>query len=467
MAGVSFTSINTGLPPNIIEKVMEAEAIPIKNLEVRKGKAEAKLKLVTDLETRVGAISGTLGELAGTRGFNDYQLTSSNPGVITGLADPGLNSSGSWNIEVVQIAEKASAITNGFPDKDQTEVGVGYLSFRTPAGKKEIYIDGKNNTLQQVSNKINAAEMGIKATIINDRKDKDAPYKLVLSSDQVGQDNQIEYPTLYFLDGDQDFYFDESRAAKNGVIKVDGFELEISDNRVTDIIPGVTLDIHQADPGKVVNVSIKENQEAVSGKVDEFVKAMNGVLTFVQQQNKVDKNTDTSKTLGGDGLLRSLEMRFQRLVQDSQFGIPGAVKRLNQLGIVFNRSGTLEFDKEKFRQTLSKHPKDVQAFFTGDGIFTGFVNSVKRELGTLTNSAFGPISNRKRGLQQNINTIEDQITRKEKELVKKEDSLRKKFSQLEETMSRLKGQGAAVGALGGGNVLGGVALGGMSSGGGG
>lgn len=467
MPGVSFTSINTGLPPNIIEKVMEAEAIPLRTLEAKKGKAETKLKLVTDLETRVGAIHGTLGELAGTRGFNEYQLNSSNPGVITGIADGSLNSAGSWNIEVVQIAEKASAITNGFADKDQTEVGVGYLTFKTPEGKKEIYIDGKNNTLQQVSNKINSAQMGIKATIINDRKDKEMPYKLVLSSDQVGQDNQIEYPTLYFLDGDQDFYFEESRAARNGVIKVDGFELEISDNKVTDIIPGVTLDIHQADPGKVVNVNVKENHEAVSGKVDEFIKAMNGVLTFIQQQNKMDKNTDTSKTLGGDGLIRSLEMRFQRLVQDPQYNVPGEVKRLNQLGIVFSRSGTLDFDKEKFRGALQKHPKDVQAFFTGDGIFTGFVNSVKRELGALTNPAFGPLTNRKRGLQQNINTIEDQMARKEKDLVKKEESLRRKFSQLEETMSRLKGQGAAVGSLGGGGALGGVALGGMSVGGGG
>lgn len=462
MAGVSFTSINTGLPPNIIEKVMEAEAMPLKNLEVRKAKSEEKLKLVSDLEQRVSSISGTLGELAGTRGFNDYQLTSSSPGVISGVADPGLNGSGSWNIEVVQIAEKASAITNGFPDKDVTEVGVGYLTFKTPEGKKEIYIDGKNNTLQSVAAKINSASMGIKATIINDRKDKEAPYKLVLSSDLVGQDNQIEYPKLYFLDGDQDFYFEESKAAKNGVIKVDGFEMEISDNKVTDVIPGVTLEIHQADPGKVVNLSVKENQEAVSGKVEEFVKAANSVLSFIQQQNKLDKNTDTSKTLGGDGILRNIESRMRRMIMDPQYGVGSGITMLSQLGIRFNRSGMLDFDKEKFRGTLAKQPKDVQAFFSGDGIFTGFVNSVKRELGGVLNQSFGPMANRKRGLQDSINSIENQIERKNKQLVKKEEQLRRQFSKLEETMSKLKSQGAAVGGMGGG----GTQFGGMSVGGG-
>ena len=60
-----------------------------------------------------------------------------------------------------------------------------------------------------------------------------SPYKLVISGESVGGDNRIEYPTLYFLDGDQDIYFDDEREAKNGVVKVDGFEFEISDEIVS------------------------------------------------------------------------------------------------------------------------------------------------------------------------------------------------------------------------------------------
>ena len=218
MANISFQGINTGLPPNLIEKIMDAERIPIQNLELKKGKTEIKLKLVQELETKVTGINGTLSELAGTRGFTDYELNTSNPAVVTGVVDPTKTAVGNWNIEVVEMPQKASAITNGFADKDQTEVGVGYLTFETADGKKEVYIDGTNNTLQGVSNKINQAGVGIKATIINDRKDKDYPFKLVLASDHVGEDNQIEYPKLYFLDGDQDFFFEESRQAKNGII---------------------------------------------------------------------------------------------------------------------------------------------------------------------------------------------------------------------------------------------------------
>ncbi|MDZ4660880.1 MAG: flagellar filament capping protein FliD [Pseudomonadota bacterium] len=462
MANISFQGINTGLPPNLIEKIMEAERMPIQNLELKKGKTEIKLKLIQDLEAKVGGITGTLGELAGTRGFTDYELNSSNPAVVTGIVDPTKTSVGNWNIEVVEMPQKASAITNGFPDKDQSEVGVGYLSFVTADGDKEVYIDGTNNTLQGVAAKINQAGVGIKATIINDRKDKDYPYKLVLASNHVGEDNQIEYPKLYFLDGDQDFFFEDSKQAKNGVIKIDGFEMEISDTKVEDIIPGVTLEIKGADPGKNVSVGVKENQEAVSGKVEGFVKAMNEVMGFVQTQNKMDKTTDTSKTLGGDSILRSVESRMHRIVQDPVLGTKGDIKRLNQLGIVFTRAGTLDFDKDKFRNSLARNSAAVQAFFSGDGYSTGFIQMVKRELGAILNASFGPIANRKKGLQHNISAAEDQIARKEKQLEKKEEALKKQFSRLEETMSKLKSQGASLGALGGGSLIGGASLGGMS-----
>lgn len=451
MAGISFGSINTGLPPNIVEQLMEAERIPVKNLEVQKQKSEAKLKLVDELQTKVSDIRKGLSELAGTRGFSDIKLLSGDPNVIQGTVDPASYQPGSWNVEVVQLAQKAAAVTNGFPDKDRTEVGVGYMRFETPEGNRDVYINASNNTLEGVAKTINNAKVGVRATIINDRKDKDYPFKLVLSADGVGTDKSVKYPRIYMLDGDQDIYFDAENEAKNGVIKVDGFEFEISDNVLKDVIPGVTLELKQANPGRSVNVTIKEDLEVVSGKIKTFVDGMNGVLGFIQQQNKLDQSTDTSKTLGGDGLLRSVEQRLRQLIQMPQRGLKSSITTLGQVGIQFNRNGLLEFDQKKFNSVLAANPDHVQSFFVGDGFSTGFVNSVKREINTLLNPSFGPLTNRTNGLKQKIDGFEQRIAQKEKQLATKEDQLRAKFSRLEETMSRIKAQGANVAAsLGGG-----------------
>ncbi|MEK6553744.1 MAG: flagellar filament capping protein FliD, partial [Bdellovibrionota bacterium] len=263
--------------------------------------------------------------------------------------------------------------------------------------------------------------------------------------------SKVEYPTLYFLDGDQDLYFDDEREARNGRIKMDGFEFEIGDNTVKDLIPGVVLDLKQANPGRSVNISVKENREVVNTKINEFVKTMNDALSFLQAQSKLDENTDTSKTLGGDSLVRGVESRLRRLIQDPQYGMgTGSINRLGQLGIEITRSGTLKLNEDKFNQTLAAQPDDVRRFFTGDGFNVGFIPSLRREISTLTNSAFGQVTMRKRSLEENIKRIDQSIANKERQMTRREEQLRNKFAKLEETMSGLKQQGAAVGAIGGG-----------------
>src|SRR5262249_34580513 len=156
-----------------------------------------------------------------------------------------------------------------------------------------------------------------------------------------------KYPTLYFLDGDQDIYFDRRQESKNGKIKVDGFEFEVNDNKVADAIPGVTLELRQANPGHTVNVSVKEDKEVVTGKVKSFVDAYNAVLSFIQSQNALNKDSDTTQTLGGDGLLRTVEMRLRSIIQNPQYGT-GPISMIAQLGVQFNRNGTLEYSEDKF-----------------------------------------------------------------------------------------------------------------------
>lgn len=447
---ITLGGINTGLPPNLVDQLVELEKMPIKKLEEKKGKTQTKLELVNDLDTKLRDILTSLTELTNTKGFSDVQVVSGDPNIISGTADPEAVTNGSWNIEVMDLANKPSALTNGFPDKDKTQVGIGYIQFQTAEGSKEIFIDGSNNTLERVASKINTAGVGLQATVVKDNKDADAPYRLMVSGVKVGGGNDVEYPTLYFLDGDQDFYFDEEREAKNGKIKVDGFEIEIDDNKLNDIIPGVTLDLRQAAPGRTINVSVAENKEVVSGKIKDFVDKMNAALSFIQTQSRVNERTDTTKTLGGDSLIRTVENDLRRLIQGTQLGVSGDVRNLNQIGIVFNRNGTLDFDQEKFNKVLAQKPSEVKSFFVGDGAAIGLVPAVRNTINRITNNAFGPIGIRKKALTQQLQQADQRIDTISRMVEQKEKNLRRKFSNLEETMSRLKSQGAQLAARLGG-----------------
>lgn len=451
MTGIRITGMASGLPPNIVDQLMDAERIPVKQMEDKRTAKDSKLKLVGELETKVTDITKNLSELTGNGGFTDKKFVTSDNTIVDGQIDPAIAVPGNYSLEVVQLAEKPSAISNGFPDKNETQIGVGYIKFQTPEGAKEVYINGKNSTLEGVSKQINMANVGLKAQVLEDHKDKENPFKLLVSGLGTGDDKQVTFPKIYLLDGDQDMYFDQSRPSKNAKVKVDGFEIELPENKSTDLVPGVTLDLKSAAPGKVINMTVKENLEVISGKVKSFVDSYNAALAFIQKQHQLQPGPNgknpTLGPLGGDGLLRSIESTLRSTLLNPVNGVQSPVTRISELGITFNRNGTLDFSQDKFNKVLNANPQGVAAFFRGDGFATGFVATVKRMVGTLTNGQFGGISNRKRGLEEQIKQINSRIETKDRQLEKKEDSLRMKFANLEQKMSEMQGQQAKFAAM--------------------
>lgn len=451
MPAIRFGGMASGLPSNIVDQIMEAERIPVKTMERAKAKEDDKLKLVTDLETKVNDITKNLGELVSIRGFSNMKLETGDKSVIDGAVDPNTAQTGEWEIEVTQLAQKPGAMSNGFPDKNETQIGVGYLRFQTPDGDKDVYIKKENSTLQGVANAINNSPLGLRATIVDDRSDKANPYHLIVTGLHTGDDKEVKFPTVYMLDGDQDIFFEKSLAAKNAKVKLDGFEIEVPENKINDLVPGVSLDLKKADPGHPIRINVKQDTEAISGKIKTFVDALNASLAFIQGQHKLQKGPDGKEhlgPLGGDGMVRSIESALRGLVLNPEMGTGSTIRRLDELGIQFNRTGTLEFSQDKFNKILNADPDNVAKFFRGDGVKIGMVPTIKRVIQDMVDSGYGPISNRKRSIQSKIKTIDDRIDTKERQLTMKEDSLRQKFANLESKMSQLQAQGASVGGIG-------------------
>ncbi|MCC6278626.1 MAG: flagellar filament capping protein FliD [Oligoflexia bacterium] len=461
--GISFGSINTGLPPNIVKQIVDAERAPLKQLEVRKEKVQTQLKLVDDLTGKVREIFAGLRELAGTRGFSDIKIDSGDPNIVRGSAEKGVASPGTYMVEVMKLAHKTSAVSNGFPDKDETQVGVGYIRFYGPTGdKREIYIDNDNNTLEKMAKVINSKGLGLQASVVPDRSDRDYPWKLMITGKGLGENGGLTFPKFYFLDGDQDFFLEEERPAQNGKVKVDGFEFDIEDNTLKDVIPGVTLELRQAAPGREVMVSIGEDKEVITGKIKSFIDQVNGVFSFIQQQNTLDQNSDTTKTLGGDALLRQVESRFREILQRPQFAAQGSIKYLADVGVSFNRGGTLNFDQEKFNAAISRDLPGVQEYFVGDNRGQGLIPQLRMAINGLLDNVTGPLTQRSRGMKTKIEQMDQQIANKERMLAQRETTLKSQFARLEETMSKLNSQKAFIQQRLGGADVGGINLSGAT-----
>lgn len=446
MTGIRISGLSSGLPPNLVEQVIEAEKAPIKTIQEQKLKIEDKVKLVQDLETKISDINKNLSQLVGVKGFVDKKLNSSFPDVVSGVLDPDKAAPGEWTIEVLKLAGKPSIVTNGFPDKDKTKMGVGYIKFNTTEGEKEVYINDENSTLEKISETINNSGLGVKAMVINDRSNKEESFRLEITGGKTGDDNQIEFPTVYLLDGESDFQFVKEIKPQNAKFKLDGHEFEVSDNLVTDVIPGVTLDLKRVQENQPVRISVTENQEIIAGKLKSFVDSYNAALSFIQTQNKLSNDKSGNPRLGplgGDSMLRMTESRLRTIIQDMQ-NTDSKFKRVIELGVEFNRGGTLNFNQDKFTKMVAADPKSVSDFLKGDSIKTGFITQMKRQLGQIVDPRNGTVTNRKKSYQDRITQMDKRIEMKEKALSKKEEQLRNKFAKMEEAMSQIQAQGASV-----------------------
>ncbi len=452
---IRINGLASGLPPNLVEQVIEAERMPIKQMEANKAKVEDKLKNVSDLETKINEISKNLSNIVSAKGFVDKKMVSSFPEILDGKVDPNVADPGEWTLEVIQLAGKPSVVTSGFPDRDKTTMGVGYIKFDTAEGEKEVYISENNSTLDGIAKSINNANIGIRATIINDRSDKEESYKLEIAGLKTGDDNEVKFPTVYMLDGRRDFQFVGRRDAQNAKYKLDGHVFEAANNVVTDLIPGVTLDLKRAQPGQEVRINISENYDVIAEKIKSFVESYNAALGFIQNQNKLVPGKDGLQKLGplgGDSMLRMTQSRLREIIQDVQ-STSSPFKRIIELGVEFNRNGTLNFSAEKFSKAVTDRPKDVVEFLRGDLRSTGFVTNMKNKLDQITNGQNGVVTNRKKSMQNQMSEIDKRISNKEKSLAKREEQLRNQFAKMEEAMSRLQAQGAAAGgAIGGGKA---------------
>lgn len=451
--GIAFGSINTGLPKDIVQQIMKAERMPLTSMEARKGKEDSKKKLIEELGGLVEGIRGHLAQNATARSLREFKHDGRED-LVGVTIDKAIALPGTYQIEVQQLAQKSSAMTSGFEDPDESYIGVGYVKYFLPNGEsKEIYVDSDNASLRKVAKLINKdAENGLRATVVNDGSGSDAPWRLILSLENTGDQNKAEFPYFYFVDGENDFFLELEREAHDAKVKLDGFEIEVPENKAKDLIPGVTLDLKKAAPGEEFTLRISEDVQAVTEKVQGLVDKINSVLTFIHTQNKMDDKTDTSQTLGGDSILQSLEGRIRSTVFEgieTKFG----VRRFGDLGITFQKDGNLQLDAKKLEDLLTKNYEEVAEILTGSfkegGIKTpGFMDKLNGTVNDLLRYPDGLISSRKRGLQSKIDQIDRRITDKQRMLDQKEKNLKDKFARLESTISQIKGSGAGIAALG-------------------
>ncbi len=487
--GISFSGLASGLDSGaIIEALIQAERVPINQLESRRADEQTRIDLIGTFRGLVGNLRSAAESLSTAGGFLSFAAETNLPGWVDVSADEtAIAGNHTFEPQVLATADRWVFDSVTAPDADLGTVDGQSVSFDYDGTTYSFAFDAADSSLDEIAAAINAGTGGdVTATVVNSGTAATPSYELVLSGSQSGEPYRItniaSTVTGLTIDGTPPDAGGVAQSANNLTVAgnafaiVDGILVERTSNDFSDVIPGVSFTMLDADPAggsPVVNVSVAPDREAIRSGVQEFVDSYNAVIGFINGQNQVDEDGQTDSVLFGDSLLSSVG----RTIRGALFstGLPSGTsadtgfETLNLVGVELQSDGTLQIDDAVLNAKLDQDVNAVADLFAdvdgfdnggvpvGDPLQfvdttadTGLADDLMRALdlvlkdqpGPSTTRFTSPFNARTEALNESIRRINDRIEIEEDRIASYEQFLINRFTALETLMGQLNAQQA-------------------------
>lgn len=397
MAGLSSPGIGSGLDINgLVSKLMDVEKAPLTALDKKEADYQAKLTAYGTLKGAFAAFQTAANGLSSTSIFTTAKASVGDAAVLsastTSIAKPG-----NYSLQVSQLAQSHGLASAAFADP-ASAVGSGTLTIDfgtydsgtngfTVNGDRtatSITIDSTNNSLSGIRDAINNANAGVTASIINDGNG----YRLTLKSNDSGKANSIRIQASGDGDGNDadagglsSLAYDptatagsgknmtQTSAAQNAELSIDGIAVSKSGNTISDAITGVTLTLLKTTAVDTpTTLTVARDTSGTKTAVQGFVKAYNDMVATMKDLGGYDAKTQKGGLLLGDSTLRSMQSQVRNMLSQRLDYADGGVSSLSDIGVSFQRDGTLAIDSGKLDKVLADPSKNVAGLFAAMGV---------------------------------------------------------------------------------------------------
>ncbi|MBU2955197.1 flagellar filament capping protein FliD [Marinobacter sp. F3R08] len=381
MASISSLGIGSGvLTSDLVDQLVEAERAPTDTrLAQKTEEAEALISAYGSLRSAVTELRLPMQMLSSQENLTAFSASSSNQDIGV-TVDSATASRGTYSVEVTSLASaQALASRDVFADRDSTSVGQGTLTLSVGSKTTDIVIDDSNDTLQGLANAINDADAGVSAGVI----DTGNGFQLVFSADESGTANAVSISVSGDSEGtetdnlglsrfafntgmDTDSGLQETIAATDAVMSINGVEITRSSNSFENVIDGLSFDI--AETGSSV-IKVEQDYESVADRVQGFVDQFNALQTTIDSLAGYNADAGVGGLLTGDSTVRSIQNQLREVLTRVVPGLENSnVRSLADVGVTTNfETGGLDFDRETFIAQLQANPDDVTALFAEQG----------------------------------------------------------------------------------------------------
>lgn len=399
---LSSPGIGSGLDvAGLVAKLMAVEQAPMTALEKKETAYKSTISAFGTVKGAVSAFQGALKRLSDPSAFKAYAATLGDASVLTTTAGAGAVP-GSYAIEVSQLAQAQKIASAGFADATDA-VGSGKLTFTfgtfdagvftaNGSATKSVTIAPGQQTLTGIRDAVNAAGVGVTASIVNDGSANGN--RLVFTSNSSGAANSLKIDAtdddLNNVDalGLSQLAYDpaalagagknmtEKVAAQNALLTIDGISVSKASNTITDAVQGVTLNLLKKNVGAPTTLTVSQDNKAITDAVQAFVSSYNSMHNTLDSLTKYDAATKTASVLTGDSTVRLLESQLRATLGSSVAGMPTSFNTLSAIGISYQADGTLALNTAKLSSALASNASDVARMFAAVGQPTDSLVSV-------------------------------------------------------------------------------------------
>lgn len=377
---------------SIVSQLMTVESQPVTLLQQQEAGYQTQLTALGTVQGALTSFQTAMQSLTSASQFQTLNATSTDPAV--GISAAAGAPQGNYSVSVSAIAQAQSLVAAG-QTSETTAIGSGTsttLSFTfgtisggtlsnntysgatfTPSGSsaKTVTIDSSNNSLQGMAAAINAANIGVSASIVNDGSS--TPYRLVLTGPS-GASNSMQVSvtgdaTLSGLlsenpAGTQNL--SQTTAAQNAQLTVNGIAVTQSSNTISNAIQGLTFTLNGVT-STPATVSVSSNTSGIASAVNTFVSAYNALNTAVLGVSSYNSSTGTAGTLMGDPMVNAIETQLHSALNNAITNTTSTYSSLDAIGVTFQQDGSLAVDSTKLNAAISTSPSDVASLFTSVG----------------------------------------------------------------------------------------------------
>lgn len=462
MPAITFSGLASGIDADaIIKSVIDARTLQSAPMRAKVSNNETENTALEEFNTKLLSFNDTLKDFLTLSGSSVSKIAqSSNESAATASVGSTAIAS-TTSIKVLNLAKSASAsfaqtfndlnapVAPGLTGPTTLQVKVG-----TGDSAKTFAVEvTPETTVAELVDSINSGSPGgeVAASVVNVGTSTAPQYKIVVGSSRTGLEaGSLEITPSDELNAAGALAIGNLQQAQDAVVYLDSVgNVTRSSNTITDLIPGVTLNLKQESPEAII-ITVGNDTEKTAKRFAEVVAAMNEVIKYANDNSKIERVDSDKGPTNKYGTLartrvdnRAVE-NIKQALSDARSGVDGSpVKSFFDAGIKTEKDGTISFDEKAFLKAVGSDPaaagKLLQGFADKVGSATGVVAEYTKFQGGIDLAV--------KSNDEELRSLNDRLSRIEANLEQQTQALRLQFSRLEQRTAQLNSNADALSSL--------------------